>query len=177
VDETVGALLAAGVGAAAALLGAGLAPVVQSRRAHKQWVRDKRAEQYEYFMALMAEASDGLRASYLPNGQRTFKQQATWEGTFGRLQNAAARVSLYSSSEVQDVVDEVWAHYQVSYGSRQEAVAGHPSDDQEFFEEAFADSAAQAVTLMRKELHVEPQRHTSRLFLTRRKAVGAQPPS
>src|SRR3954453_6185081 len=53
-------LLAAPVGAMAALGAQALGPLVTARRAHLTWQRDKRAELWERFMELLSDADKDL---------------------------------------------------------------------------------------------------------------------
>jgi Holliday junction resolvasome RuvABC DNA-binding subunit len=61
-DPAVTTLLAALVGAGAALGAQALAPVVQSKRAHQQWLQDERAELCESLVALGYEADQAIDA-------------------------------------------------------------------------------------------------------------------
>jgi hypothetical protein len=56
VGDAAATLLGALVGAAAAIVSQLFAPVIQSRTAHQQWVRDKRAEAFAEYFRRLAEA-------------------------------------------------------------------------------------------------------------------------
>ncbi len=67
-DEALIALVAAGIGSAAALFGQYLAPATTARREHLHWVRDQRAALIEVHYALMLEAAAALQSRWRAEG-------------------------------------------------------------------------------------------------------------
>jgi len=103
-------LLAALVGAVAALAGQALAPVIQSSRAHRQWLRDKRSEVFEQYFALLQQAEaeahfyrSGLEASGPQARLYAFVAERRRDRVSSLIEpmlEATARLELYASTGV-----------------------------------------------------------------------------
>ena len=89
VDATGSVLLAAGIGAAAALLGQALGPLVGATWAHRHWLRDQRARTFETFFAALERAEYGTKAN-----DRAVAELAD------ELMNAASALKLYASEPI-----------------------------------------------------------------------------
>lgn len=117
------------VAAAAALAGSALGPMVGARRAHKQWLRDKRAELLEDFHAALVEADEDVstrsmaffwRGDNDPVDERELRgMDATSSQILDRLRDASARATLYTSLDLSNNMETVVADYHVVYASQE----------------------------------------------------------
>jgi hypothetical protein len=158
VSQTLVALIAALVGACAALGGQALGPVIQSRRAHRQWLRDKRAALYEEFMAVANNAGASLPVFGLGvplsslSHEEMLKAQKPYDEHFRTLVAAASRVELYASLPLEEAVSNVWANYQLAYVSLfMEDPPETPGEARQHFKQ----DVATALQLIRQQLGVD----------------------
>ncbi len=112
VGQAIIALLAAFVGAGAAIGGQVLAPYLQSRRAHEQWLRDRRAERWEDLLPLLDRCATAIWDLVMtltgeikgePSQEDLEKaQQAITEAKalVGPLNTAVSRLTFYVSDDV-----------------------------------------------------------------------------
>jgi len=106
------ALLAAFVGAGAAIGGQALAPYLQSRRAHEQWLRDRRAERWEDLLPLLDRCTTATwrllktltgEPMEEPSQEDLEKEEqaiAEAEALVGPLSRAVSRLTFYVSDDV-----------------------------------------------------------------------------
>ncbi|WP_222265639.1 hypothetical protein [Modestobacter marinus] len=149
-SQAVVALLAALVGAGAAVLGQLIGPVVQSRRAHRHWLRDKRTEVYEDFMADAASASGHLHS--LMGSDRSVRNDETYKKLMRDLRAGASRIDLYAMAELREAASDVWVNYQLAYYAYY-----HESPEQQSGEmrQVFVEDVERVRQLIRKELGVD----------------------
>lgn len=158
-DPTIGTLLAALVGAAAALLGAGLAPIVQSRRAHQQWQRDKLAERAEAFLEVLLEASHSVRKDVQDDWDEKSSEDVWryFDELSDRVRDAYGRLDLYATARLRqaggDVVDAYRHAGEMIYGSKHLDVG--TAWDPEGAREAFRVKYADARHVLRAELDLK----------------------
>jgi hypothetical protein len=112
VGQAIVALLAAFVGAGAAIGGQALAPYLQSRRAHEQWLRDRRAERWEDLLPLLDRSTTVMWQLVItltgePIGEpsqedleREKQAIAEAEALLGPLSTALSRLIFYVSDDV-----------------------------------------------------------------------------
>jgi hypothetical protein len=127
VSQALVALLAALVGAGAAVLGQLIGPVVQSRRAHRHWLRDRRTAVYEDFMAVVAAASEHLHS--LMGFESPERSDETYNKLMRELVAGASRVELYSTPELQVAASDIWVNYQLAYVSVFHEILEQPSGE------------------------------------------------
>jgi len=100
-------LIAAVVGALAAILGGALTPLVTARRAHRDWRRDKLAEASEQLSAAVLEVMFKL------NDDRYMPPSRDMEDLdFKRLTQAVGMVGLYGSQELGSAAFDVMDAYE-----------------------------------------------------------------
>lgn len=102
-SQAILALLGAVIGTLAATTGQLLAPIVQSKRAHQHWVRDKRADVLEEYHSALSSAEAegwlavaGVRPAVAGGEPLQYRSELA-----ERLFNANAKVDLYASTGVK----------------------------------------------------------------------------
>jgi hypothetical protein len=112
VGQAIIALLAAFVGAGAAIGGQALAPYLQSRRAHEQWLRDRRAERWEELLPLLDRCATAMWDLVMtltgepmgePSQEDLEKERqaiAEAKALAGPLNTAVSRLTFYVSDDV-----------------------------------------------------------------------------
>jgi len=112
VDEAVLTLLGAIVGAAAAVIGQLVAPVIQSRAAHQQWVRDKRVASCEELFWVLRSAnrfSEG-RPEEFPRA--TVKEVPEWlQELDDRYKHAVDVMQLYGSQRLRETASSSYTDF------------------------------------------------------------------
>ena len=142
------ALIAAGAG----VLGSTLGPNLGAKRAHEHWLRDKRAELFERYYAVLVEAMDESRAWGLtgePGDYRVIAVEA--EGISVRLRNAASALALYSSPALSKAALEASTRYYTSLVAR---IFPGDMDRRAQFARRFDEHAATVQAQLRAELGV-----------------------
>jgi hypothetical protein len=112
VGQAIIALLAAFVGAGAAIGGQALAPYLRSRRAHEQWLRDRRAERWEELLPLLDRCATAMWDLVMnltgepmgePSQENLEKERqaiAEAKALVGPLSTAVSRLTFYVSDDV-----------------------------------------------------------------------------
>jgi hypothetical protein len=121
-SQTGVALIAALIGACSALAGQALGPVFTSRRAHAQWLRDKRAALWEQAITVLEECYDVLLDRYSARDDavalkpRDLKQDrlaadARAESLMIPARNAGSRLAFYVSEDTAEKLRKaVWTY-------------------------------------------------------------------
>jgi hypothetical protein len=144
-SQAVVALLAALVGAAAAIAGQSLVPILTARKAHQIWLRDKRADLCEQFLAELEKAQQDLSGN--AQGRKSYGSVRINEHR-DHLNDILVRVRIYGSIELTEalaaLVEEfvVWAY----------VVMDSPESIHRGIFKDFADKKLQAHKAIRKEL-------------------------
>jgi hypothetical protein len=153
VSGALTALLAALVGAAAALVGQLLAPVIQSRHAHRVWLRDKLAGLCETYVSQLNEGAHELTSLHTrrletlihrdPEEVEREAEELAYK-RIGLLQETENKLSIYCSPELQAALKQVGEAYRAAW---------QVGDEEEI--EAFFQMAVMAKGAIRSELSVE----------------------
>lgn len=147
----------AAIGAVAALAGNALGPMFGAQGEHRQWLRNKQAEQLESFHALLDEA-DHDASAYSVSLSFKLAQETDLDrrndhskDIFKRLTSAAARAELYTSPRLAELMSRVAYDYQVVYASTD-------SYDKSKWDEvhrSWSADVAECTRLIRSELRVD----------------------
>jgi hypothetical protein len=150
------------VGAVLALLGGVLSPLVGARRAHEQWLRDKRAELCERYFSILKEAEftvkrlESLQERYarFPEPSRQVEDlldehTSAADEVAVRLRDAASALAIYASPELSKQAATTSAHL---FEAANVASATEEGKRIETAQRIFRTSIGQVEALIRKEL-------------------------
>lgn len=173
------------IGALAVLCGQALNPSINARRAHQQWLRDKKAELIEELNVILRDARHQLQDAVLHwawrleevPGFSAQEEDERLDNVYKRMSDAVGRLEIYASSDLIDAAWSALAAYQVGYGVfslREIPRELHPADCFQAFEREVEFALAE----FRHELGVERRtRRNSQRVSTNGDAWGDAPPS
>jgi hypothetical protein len=143
------------IGAVAGLLAGAMGPMVSAERAHKHWVRDKRAALCEEYFAALNKTISRAKRPHITGFVAAVDGD---NAAAGELSDAAGRLELYASTRVGREANGAAEAFML-YAFRMVMIAGQPDElaEAKKFKQEYLDIALPVKQMLRSELDLDTE--------------------